>query len=72
VSVDIIINEEFTELLKDKKIVMVAYEKPFSRYDKAETYEMEGVKYLTYDGGRIFIFLDDGSVIEAWNSEWVV
>jgi hypothetical protein len=66
--VKIIINEEFTELLKGKKIVMVACEKPFD--DKPETYEIEGVKYLTYNQGRIFIFLDDGSVIEAWNSEW--
>jgi hypothetical protein len=70
VNSDIIINEEFTELLKGKKIVMVAYEKPFSEHLKAETYEIEGAKYLTYNEGRIFIFLDDDSIIEVWNSEW--
>jgi len=66
------IEEEFTELLKGKEIVAVAL-KPIDGEEAEKSFEKneKWVKHgLLYDGGRIYLIFKDGSMLEAWNSEW--
>jgi hypothetical protein len=62
------IEEDFTNLLKGKKIVMVAYA-PDWRYKIEKRFKKDEAD-LEYDGNEIYLILDDGNLIRAWNSEW--
>ena len=56
--------EKLTRALKGRAIVAVAY--PEDCRDRAKEEEAG----LECDAGEIYLFLDDGSRLVFWNSEW--
>jgi len=62
------IEEDLTKILKGKRIVMVTYMP--DKYLEVEKRLKPDKASLQYDSGEIYIVLDDGTLIEAWNSEW--
>jgi hypothetical protein len=66
------IEERFTDLLKGKEIAFVALEPRYGGECGEHFKEGEDVieRGLHYDGGRIYLIFKDGSMLEAWNSEW--
>jgi hypothetical protein len=62
------IEEDLTKILKGKMIAMVTYMP--DEYLEVEKRLKPDKASLRYDTGEIYIILDDGTLIKAWNSEW--
>jgi len=65
------IDEELTELMKGKRILLVAYKpEDFTMDWEIEKYTEENEVSLKISHGEIFILLEDGTTIRTWNTEW--
>jgi len=65
------IDEELTELMKGKKVLLVAYKPHDLSMDwEIEKFREERETSLKISSGEVFILFEDGTIVRAWNTEW--